>query len=85
MCIMEVRTGQRTGTIVQACTHNLSTVERDLDMLEPLLEARGENVELAQVRLAHESLRTAYGYLLTAYAREVDREVQMGHAHPHEE
>lgn len=69
MCIMEVREDQPTSIVAQACAHNVSTIERDLDMFERMLEARGVRAAITEhVYRAHESLRTAYSALLNAYS-----------------
>lgn len=81
MCVMEVRIGQRSSTIAQACAHNVSTVERDLDMYEKLLLARGETTVLAAIRGAHVQLRSAYAQLLDAYGTEVAVAVRDHHDH----
>lgn len=86
MCIMEVRVGQRSSTIAQALAHNTSTVERDLDMFEVLLKARGDVASLATVKDAHEHLRRAYATLLAQFDYEVADEVAdaEGHVHGHD-
>lgn len=83
MCIMEVRPGQRSSTIAQAMAHNTSTIERDMDMFEKLLEARKDYDSLATVQHAHSHLREAYAGLLAQFAYEVTEEVQNGHDTPH--
>ena len=79
MCIMEVRPGQRSATIAQAMAHNLSTIERDLDMFEPLLAARGESADLDNIRQGHEHMKAAYAAFLAVFVHEVDAEVKTGH------
>lgn len=79
MCIMEVRPGQRASTIAQAMAHNTSTVERDLDMFEKLLKARGEEELLRSVERAHQHLRAAYADFLEVYGEELVDEVAAGH------
>lgn len=86
MCVMEVRPGQRSSTIAQAAAHNISTVERDLDMFEKLLAARGELVILDGVRKLHQDLYKVYAGLLEVFGEEVGREVQDWEGHiPHSE
>lgn len=77
MCIMEVRPGQRSSTIAQAMAHNTSTVERDLDMFKPLLEARGEAALLRRIETAHQHLKEAYALFLSVFADEVTTEVHV--------
>lgn len=75
MCIMEVRPGQKSSTIAQAMAHNISTVERDLDMFEMVLQARGQEDILTAIRHEHDSLRKVYAGLLEIFSEEVSREV----------
>lgn len=86
MCIMEVRPGQASSTIAQAMAHNVSTVERDMDMFEELLKAREDFESLRTVQHAHEHLRKAYAGLLAEFGVQVGREVQNpeGHVHKHD-
>lgn len=86
MCIMEVRAGQKSSTIAQAMAHNTSTIERDLDMFEKLLEARGQLEMLSDVRHAHDHLRKAYAGFLEVFGIEIAAEVQdsEGHVHNHD-
>jgi len=86
MCIVEVRPGQRSVTISQALAHNVSTVERDMDMFEKLVEGRGERELLADLQGAHDHLRKAYATLLMVFGFEVAAEVQDkdGHVHDHD-
>lgn len=83
MCIMEVRPGQRSSTIAQAMAHNLSTIERDLDMFKPLLEARGEHELLATIEEGHEHMKAAYQHFLDCFIHEIHHEVEHGHDHDH--
>lgn len=84
MCIMEVRPGQRSSTIAQAMAHNLSTIERDLDMFKPLLEARGETELLATVQAGHEAMKVAYASFLDCFIHEIQHEVAHGHGDAHD-
>ena len=85
MCIMEVRAGQRSDTIAQALAHNVSTIERDLDMFEVLLKAREDYECLKTVMRAHESLKRAYADLLMQFGIELAKHVEdhEGHVHQH--
>lgn len=85
MCIMEVHAGQLTGTMVQACAHNCSTVDRDLDMLIRLMESRGA-VTLSSVTQAQELIHTGYAILLDVFGEEtasISADVA-GHVHDHD-
>jgi hypothetical protein len=86
MCIMEVHAGQKSSTIAQALAHNVSTVERDMDMFEKLVEARGANELLHDLQFAHDHLRKAYAMLLEVFGIEVAIQVQdeKGHVHTHD-
>jgi hypothetical protein len=83
MCIMEVRPGQRTATIAQAEAHNINTNRGDIDLLRPLLAARGDHESLALVEEASQALDTAYAAFLKVYAKTLQHEVESGHDHPH--
>lgn len=85
MCEMEVRPGQRSSTIAQACSHNVSTVDRDLDMFEHVLAARGETRALEEIRAIHVDLAKCYERLLRVFGGEVRHEVEAwNHAIPGE-
>lgn len=84
MCIMEVRPGQRSSTIAQAMAHNVSTIERDLDMLKPLLIARGEHEMLAIIEAGHEAMKTAYEHFLACFVAEIEQEISNGGDHDHD-
>lgn len=85
MCIMEVHNGQRTATMVQACAHNTSTVDRDLDMLIKLMENRGA-VTLGAVQQAQSKIHEGYAVLLDVFGEEIARTVadSEGHVHDHD-
>lgn len=86
MCIMEVRAGQRSSTIAQACAHNATTVERDLDMFCELLERRGDTDRLVTVRAAQRELQAAYAGLLTIFGEFVaEEETEHGQHHHHDD
>ena len=85
MCIMEVRAGQRSSTIAQACAHNVTTVERDCDMFATLLEARGDDERLVALRRAQHNLTHAYADLLELFGEYVSEEEQEhGRHHDHD-
>lgn len=83
MCIMEVRPGQKSSTIAQALAHNCSTVERDMDMFELLVKARGDEDLLNDLQHAHDHLRKAYAILLMNFGMEVAQAVQDEEGHVH--
>jgi hypothetical protein len=79
VCIMEVRAGQRSSTIAQACAHNAATVERDIDMFIGLLEARGERDKATALHRAQAHLRRAYADLLMLFTAFVAAEEEHVH------
>lgn len=83
MCIMEVRPGQRSSTIAQAMAHNLSTIERDLDMFKPLLVARDEQHLLGLIEEGHEAMKTAYARFLDVFAAELAHDIRTHGDHDH--
>lgn len=74
MCIMEVRAGQRSSTIAQACAHNVTTVERDADMFVGLLVGRGELERAKGVTRAQAHLVAAYADLLELFGEFANEE-----------
>lgn len=84
MCVMEVRPGQHSVTVAQACAHNVNTVRGDLDMFEKLIRARGEWLGIGSKfeRIRHD-LDNAYADLLNMFGEELRDYVQSGHDHPH--
>jgi hypothetical protein len=85
MCVMSVRVGQRSSTIAQACAHNTSTIERDVDMFYKLLRARGEHGRADSLLVAQSQLKRAYANLLELFGEFVsDEEVSTpALKHPH--
>lgn len=85
MCIMEVRPGQHSSTIAQACAHNLSTIDRDLDMFVAVLSARGDVNGRKQMLHVQDLIHHAYADALSAFEDEVALEVAHWHHHDDEE
>lgn len=87
MCIMEVRPGQHTATIVQAMAHNASTLDRDLDMLIQLVKARRDHMAEAMIAQAQHHIHSAYAILLGEFGAEVATVVAdpAGHVHAHDD
>ncbi|MGH7487136.1 MAG: hypothetical protein ACREMY_16265 [bacterium] len=86
---MEVRPGQHRSTIAQACAHNISTIERDMDMFEALLRAEDAGRDVMEdVTVAHAALKVAYDKLLGCFEAELTHDVLSGRyaseAHGHE-
>lgn len=80
MCVMEVRAGQRSSTIAQAITHNLSTIERDLDMFKALLVGRRDAEALTVAGEIEFHMKGAYAAALKMFAGEVVGEIEAGEA-----
>lgn len=74
-CIMEVRPGQRTSTIVQAFAHNLKTIESDIEMLRPLLRARGETEVCDDLDVAYDNMHHLYEHLLHIFGTALRNDV----------
>ena len=86
MCIMEVRPGQHASTIAQAMAHNLSTVDRDLDMMIGLLKGRNDTANLALVLQAQDQTHRAYATMLSVFGMELAAAEadSAGHIHEHD-
>lgn len=86
MCIMEVTPGQRTASIAMAMAHNLSTVDRDLDMFRTVLEKRGEHEKIAELDSAQAIVHDAYKRFLEMFGTAVGDEIAHVHSvlFPHE-
>ena len=74
MCVMEVHVKQHSATMLQACAHNTRTVIGDLEMLEPILLARG--IDTARMRDARAFLESACEELLSEFALQVREHTQ---------
>lgn len=88
MCIMEVRAGARASTIAQACAHNVSTIERDMDMFLGLLKARGLDSKADMLMQAQKNLQRVYADLMPLFIEFVSDEEEtipsLKHFHPHD-
>jgi hypothetical protein len=86
MCIMEVRPGQQAATIAQAMAHNLSTVDRDLDLFKELLTARNDQENLTLVLRAQDLTHRAYAIMLAQFGMELAAAEgdEAGHLHQHD-
>jgi hypothetical protein len=79
MCIMEVRKGQHSSTIGQACAHNVKTVEGDLQLFRELLGVRSPE-RVPELLAAHAKVEDAYRALLSLYGTLLGDEAD--HTHP---
>jgi hypothetical protein len=86
VCIMEVRPGQHITTVSQAMAHNLSTVDRDLDMLRKLCQARHDHAAMQEVDELQRAVHAAYAQALTMFGVELARVEadSAGHVHDHD-
>lgn len=81
MCIMEVRPGQRSETIVQACAHNANTIIGDLQMFEKLASARSETEVLRVINEASHHITHAYAVLLSSFGEMLAKDCQDSNGH----
>lgn len=72
MCIMEVRPGQHTSTMVQAELHNTQTVLSDLEMLRDVCTARKDQRCLTHIDRVENALTVAVNRLHKFYQEEVE-------------
>lgn len=70
MCIMEIHPHAARITMVQAVTHNMSTIDRDLDMLRELAIARKDRELATWVSSMQDVTRQAYALGLTEFGIE---------------
>lgn len=86
MCIMEVRAGQRSSTIAQACAHNIQTVLDDGEMFCTLLTSRGEHERVKAVERSMNNLRRAHADTLELFGEfAAEEEATYGRHHDHDD
>ena len=79
MCVMEVHQRQHSATMVQACLHNTGTIRSDVEMVLPILRARGvPEYTIVLIEDARAALAGAYYDLFAAFENESER-AQQGH------
>jgi hypothetical protein len=78
MCIMSIREGQHTSTLMQAMAHNTSTIIADCAMLRVVLTARHDTGALALLDGAERALKLAYSRFLAEYGEEVAHDIRAG-------
>ncbi len=83
MCEMEVNPQQRTDVILQAMAHNLSTIDRDLDMLREVVKARKEYNKLASVERTQDLVHRAYADMLMEFGVAVAERTSDTDGHVH--
>lgn len=85
MCIMEIHDHAHRNTMVQAITHNLSTIDRDLDMLVKVGEARKDRELVDFAQNLQNMVNRAYAVGLTEFGMYVAKSVESPDGHmPHE-
>lgn len=83
MCIMEIHPHAHSTTMAQAMAHNLSTVDRDLDMFLEVLKARGDTDALKIVQHGQEAVHKAYAIFLEMFGEEVAKKASDPDGHIH--
>lgn len=84
MCIMEIHEHASAATMTQACAHNLSTVDRDIDMVKKVLTARGQHEAVRTFEHAQQYAHHAYADLLELFGEEAATIVPAEiHSHDH--
>lgn len=85
MCIMEIHDGAHRNTMIQAIAHNLSTIDRDLDMLVKVGESRNDHdlhefAESLQKRVhaAYAQALTEFGISLANHASDENGHIHVG-------
>jgi hypothetical protein len=78
MCIMEVRPGQHSATMTEACAHNTQTVISDIEMFAKILEHR-DPAKLPQLRQAQTRLRQGFEGLLDLFGEFVAEHDHLDH------
>lgn len=85
MCIMEMHDKAHRTTMVQAVAHNLSTIDRDLDMLRKVAESRKDVEMLKFVDSIQIPVNKAYALGLTEFGLYCAQESSDHEGHVHGE
>lgn len=83
MCIMEIHEHAANATMAQAMAHNLSTADRDADMLVKVFTARHDYAGVRAVQSAQAKVHAAYAEMLELfgeYAAQASMD-SAGHVH----
>jgi len=85
MCIMEIHADSTNDDMVQAMAHNLSTVDRDADMLLKIFRGRHRDDLAAQIAYGQHQVHLIYALWLGLYGELVAEAAQDpdGHYHRH--
>ncbi|SRR6266480_563278 len=85
MCIMEIHAHSERTTMVQAIAHNLSTIDRDLDMLREVAHARQDTDLLDFAETVQRRVQGAYAEALAEFGIEVAKVASDHEGHVHGE
>jgi hypothetical protein len=83
MCIMEIHAHSARTTMVQAIAHNLSTIDRDLDMLLQVAQARKDGQLKQFARSVQDKVHRAYADALVEFGIEVENLASDPDGHVH--
>jgi hypothetical protein len=80
---MEVHERANTATMMQAMAHNLSTVDRDFDMLDRVLTKRSEYEFVRACAQVQTQVHKSYAAMLELYGESIARRAEdpAGHLH----
>lgn len=81
MCIMQVRPGQHSITIMQACAHNANTVRGDLEMFDLLAKGRNEDEIRRVIHEAQVNITRAYAAMLGSFGEQLAADLQNQEGH----
>lgn len=81
MCIMEIHDHAHRNTMIQAIAHNLSTVDRDLDMLVEVGNAREDHELALWAHNLQVAVHRAYADALTEFGISLANHVQDDEGH----
>jgi predicted DNA-binding ribbon-helix-helix protein len=88
VCIMEMNPDQHAAVMYQAIAHNLSTVDRDIDLLVKIAEQRKDitSAQLVSVIDGQRRAHDAYATFLALFGEAVGDYVadDAGHVHDHD-
>lgn len=89
MCIMEIHEHASKSSMIQAIAHNLSTVDRDLDMLRKVANSRNDHEMVEWVNSLQSKVHAAYADALGEFGMSLadvvmDENGHMPHMHGNE-
>lgn len=86
MCIMEIHEDATRSAMIQAFAHNLSTIDRDLDMVRKVGEARNDHKLVEWAETLQTTVHQTYAYALAEFGMSLamlamDAEGHIPHIH----